>query len=145
MKLQTIATTTATVAPVYEPALKAAAPRPGLWRGDTLAQSVVALLVLAVAQRVIGFGRSVLVCRWLTPAELGEWDLANRFFVLAAPLVVLGLPADIWTANASRRPASSFKSSGSMSDGLPGSIHCQTPAGQILPPVRSPAWCPCSI
>jgi O-antigen/teichoic acid export membrane protein len=92
VKLQTIATTNATVAPVYEPALKAAAPRPGLWRGDTLAQSVVALLVLAVAQRVIGFGRSVLVCRWLTPAELGEWDLANRFFVLAAPLVVLGLP-----------------------------------------------------
>jgi O-antigen/teichoic acid export membrane protein len=93
VKLQTVAPTNAnTLAPVYEPARTPTSARPALLRGDTLVQSVVALLVLAVAQRVIGFGRSVLVCRWLTPAELGEWDLANRFFVLAAPLVVLGLP-----------------------------------------------------
>jgi O-antigen/teichoic acid export membrane protein len=92
VKLQTIAPTNATLAPVYEPAAKPASTRPGLFCGDTLAQSVVALLVLAVAQRLIGFGRSVMVCRWLSPAELGQWDLANRFFVRAAPLVVLGLP-----------------------------------------------------
>ncbi|MEX2142276.1 MAG: lipopolysaccharide biosynthesis protein [Pirellulales bacterium] len=66
--------------------------RPTLLGGDTLAQSLVALLVLGVAQRIIGFGRSVLVCGWLPPDQLGEWDLANRFFIFAAPLVVLGLP-----------------------------------------------------
>lgn len=67
-------------------------PRHTLWDGDTLAQSLMALIVLAVAQRVVGFGRSVLICGWLPPDQLGEWDLANRFFVLAAPLVVLGIP-----------------------------------------------------
>jgi O-antigen/teichoic acid export membrane protein len=65
---------------------------PTLLAGDTLAQSLVALAVMAIAQRLIGFGRSVLVCGWLPPDQLGEWDLANRFFILAAPLVVLGLP-----------------------------------------------------
>src|SRR5690349_10543622 len=61
-------------------------------RHETLAQSVVALLVLAVLQRGIGFVRGVLVCRWLSPDELGQWDLAFSFLTLAAPLAVLGLP-----------------------------------------------------
>jgi O-antigen/teichoic acid export membrane protein len=68
------------------------APPRTLLSGDTLAQSLIALVALAVAQRLVGFGRSVLVCGWLPPDQLGEWDLANRFFILAAPLVVLGLP-----------------------------------------------------
>ena len=59
---------------------------------DTLAASVVLLLVMTVAQRAIGFGRGVLFCRWLEPAQLGEWDVALGFLNLAAPLVVLGLP-----------------------------------------------------
>ena len=59
---------------------------------DTLAASVVLLLVMTVAQRAIGFGRGVLFCRWLEPAQLGEWDVAFGFLNLAAPLVVLGLP-----------------------------------------------------
>ncbi len=70
----------------------AASPRPLVLRRDTLAESVLILIVLAVVQRAIGFLRSVLVCGWLEPEQLGEWDLANRFFVLVAPLVVLGLP-----------------------------------------------------
>src|SRR5688500_15013340 len=61
-------------------------------RSDTLAESVLVLIVLAVVQRAIGFVRSILVCDWLEPDQLGEWDLANRFLLLAAPLVVLGLP-----------------------------------------------------
>jgi polysaccharide transporter, PST family len=61
-------------------------------RHETLAESVVALLVLAVLQRAIGFVRGVLVCRWLSPDELGQWDLAFSFLTLAAPLSVLGLP-----------------------------------------------------
>ncbi|MGC4006151.1 MAG: lipopolysaccharide biosynthesis protein [Pirellulales bacterium] len=57
-----------------------------------LAESVAYLLVLSVLQRIIGLGRGLLVCIWMTPALLGPWDLANRFFFLAAPLIVLGLP-----------------------------------------------------
>ncbi|MDX1961805.1 MAG: lipopolysaccharide biosynthesis protein [Pirellulales bacterium] len=59
---------------------------------STLAQSVVILLVMSIAQRVVGLARGLLVCLWLTPALLGTWDLANRFFFLAAPLIVLGVP-----------------------------------------------------
>jgi PST family polysaccharide transporter len=70
----------------------AAAARKPLLRHETLAESVVVLLVLAVLQRAIGFVRGVLVCRWLSPDELGQWDLAFSFLTLAAPLAVLGLP-----------------------------------------------------
>jgi O-antigen/teichoic acid export membrane protein len=58
----------------------------------TLAQSVAYLFVLSIAQRAIGFVRGLLVCIWLTPALLGPWDLTNRFFILASPLLVLGIP-----------------------------------------------------
>lgn len=61
-------------------------------RSETLAASVVILLVMTVAQRLIGFGRGIMFCRWLEPEELGQWDLAFGFLNLAAPLVVLGLP-----------------------------------------------------
>ncbi|HEY2882196.1 MAG TPA: oligosaccharide flippase family protein, partial [Pirellulales bacterium] len=59
---------------------------------DTLASSVVVLLVLAAVQRIVGFARGILVCRWLSPDELGQWDMAFGFLTLAAPLTVLGLP-----------------------------------------------------
>jgi O-antigen/teichoic acid export membrane protein len=59
---------------------------------DSLADSVVVLLVLAAVQRIMGFARGILVCRWLSPDELGQWDMAFGFLTLAAPLTVLGLP-----------------------------------------------------
>ncbi len=59
---------------------------------ETLAASVVILLSMTVAQRVIGFLRGVLFCRWLSLEELGQWDMAFAYLNLAAPLVVLGLP-----------------------------------------------------
>lgn len=62
------------------------------WRPDRLADSIVLLLVMTFAQRMIGFLRGVLFCRWLEPAELGQWDMALGFIELAAPLMVLGLP-----------------------------------------------------
>ncbi len=62
-------------------------------RADTLADSVVILLTLTVLQRVIGFSRSVLFCRWLSPDELGQWDITFSFLMLAAPLSVLALPS----------------------------------------------------
>lgn len=58
----------------------------------TLVQSVAYLFGLSIAQRVIGLVRGLLVCIWLTPALLGPWDLANKFFFLASPLLVLGIP-----------------------------------------------------
>lgn len=59
---------------------------------DRLADAVVLLLVLTVVQRAIGFVRSILFCRWLSPEELGKWDLAFSFLFLVAPLAVLGIP-----------------------------------------------------
>jgi O-antigen/teichoic acid export membrane protein len=61
-------------------------------RPDTLAASVTILLAANLVQRSIGFGRGVLFCRWLSPDELGTWELAYSFLLLAAPIVVLGLP-----------------------------------------------------
>jgi polysaccharide transporter, PST family len=61
-------------------------------RPDTLAASVAILLVANLIQRSVGFGRGIVFCRWLSPDELGTWDLAYSFLVLAAPVVVLGLP-----------------------------------------------------
>lgn len=59
---------------------------------DSLATSVALLLVMTVVQRSVGFGRGILFCRWLTPETLGEWEMTYSFLLLAAPLVVLGVP-----------------------------------------------------
>ena len=60
---------------------------------DAFAQCVVVLLVMTVAQRGIGFVRSLLFCRWLDVAEVGQWDLTFAFLELATPIAVLSLPA----------------------------------------------------
>ncbi|MDZ7615779.1 MAG: oligosaccharide flippase family protein, partial [Patescibacteria group bacterium] len=67
------------------------APGPGA-HVDTLANSVFILLAMAVVQRGVGFLRAVLFCRWLDPEQLGQWDMAFSFLLLAAPLSVLALP-----------------------------------------------------
>ena len=59
---------------------------------DTLADSVLILLALNVVQRLIGFARAVLFCRWLDAEQLGLWDMAFSFLMLAAPLAVLAIP-----------------------------------------------------
>lgn len=61
-------------------------------RTDTLAASVMLLLVATLLQRTIGFGRGVLFGRWLSPETLGEWEMVYSFLLLAAPLAVLGVP-----------------------------------------------------
>ncbi len=60
-------------------------------RTDSLVDSVIILLALTVVQRVVGFCRSILFCRWLEPDQLGQWDMAFSFLMLAAPLSVLSL------------------------------------------------------
>ena len=53
---------------------------------------VTLLLILSLFQRFIGFGRNILVCRYLDPDELGRWNMAFNVLLLAAPLLVLGIP-----------------------------------------------------
>ena len=59
---------------------------------DSLALGVVFALVLTVVQRIVGFGRGILFCRYMTDQELGQWSLVWSFLMLLAPLAVLGLP-----------------------------------------------------
>lgn len=65
---------------------------PATLRTDTLAASVIIMLAMTVVQRLVGFVRSVLVCRWMAPEQLGEWDMALSFLTLAAPVAVFGIP-----------------------------------------------------
>ena len=60
-------------------------------RTETLAGSVMVLLAMTVLQRGIGFIRGILFCRWLEPKELGQWDMAFGFLMMAAPIAVLGI------------------------------------------------------
>jgi polysaccharide transporter, PST family len=62
------------------------------WRADSLVQSVVLLLSLTAVQRVVGFFRAILFCRWLDAEQLGLWDMAFGFLMIAGPLAVLALP-----------------------------------------------------
>jgi O-antigen/teichoic acid export membrane protein len=59
---------------------------------DRLAVGMAYLLALSILQRAVGLLRNVLVCRVLSPEELGRWNLAFAFLMLAGPLAVLGLP-----------------------------------------------------
>ena len=65
---------------------------PGGLQPETLVDSVLILLVLTVVQRMVGFVREILFCRWLDAEQLGKWDLGFGFLMLAAPLAVLSLP-----------------------------------------------------
>ncbi len=58
---------------------------------ESMADGILILLVLTIVQRSVGFVRSILFCRWLDPEQLGEWDMAFGFLMLAAPLSVLAL------------------------------------------------------
>ncbi len=60
--------------------------------GDSFAKGILLMLLVNVGQRVVGLVRNLGFCQFLTDSELGLWALANSFFVIAAPFVVLGLP-----------------------------------------------------
>ncbi len=75
-----------------EPEHEAESPSIAPLRTDTLASSVMVLLALTVVQRLVGFLRGVLFCRWLDPVDLGQWDMILAFLELAAPAAVLGIP-----------------------------------------------------
>jgi len=60
--------------------------------GDALALGVVLLLASSVLQRAVGFAREICFCRWLGAEQLGQWDMAFAFLMLAGPLLVMSLP-----------------------------------------------------
>ena len=61
-------------------------------KADSLAFGLVFALGLAVIQRLIGLVRTILFCRLLPDAQLGQWSLVFSFLMLVAPIAVLGLP-----------------------------------------------------
>ncbi len=65
---------------------------PAPLRTDTLLDSVLILLALTVVQRLVGFVRAVLFCRWLDVEQLGLWDMTFSFLLIAAPLSVMAIP-----------------------------------------------------
>ncbi|QDT61187.1 MurJ-like flippase [Stieleria bergensis] len=66
--------------------------RGGSLASDTFSKSLLLILGLMVLQRGVGFFRSFFVCDSLSPEQIGRWDLAFNFLVVAAPVAVLGIP-----------------------------------------------------
>lgn len=59
---------------------------------DTFSKSLLLILGLMVLQRGVGFLRSFYVCDSLPSEQIGRWDLAFNFLIIASPLAVLGIP-----------------------------------------------------
>ena len=62
---------------------------------DSIATGVVFALVLTVGQRVIGFFRGLLFCRYMSDQQLGQWSLVWSFLMMLIPLAMLGLPLSL--------------------------------------------------
>ncbi|MGB9688442.1 glycosyltransferase [Thermogutta sp.] len=59
---------------------------------SSLMTGMALLLAASVLQRLVGFVRATLFCRWLDASQLGLWDMAFGFLMTATPLVILALP-----------------------------------------------------
>ncbi len=59
---------------------------------DSLGKGLGMMAAANLLQRAIGFLRNFAFCFLLAKNDVGLWALASSFFVLAAPLSVLGLP-----------------------------------------------------
>ena len=75
---------------------------------DSLVSGLSFMLVANILQRGVGFVRNLVLCRFLADDQLGLWALSTSFFVLAAPLAVLGLPGTFG------RFVSSYRASGQL-------------------------------
>lgn len=64
--------------------------RPAL-AADSLATGILFMMVLTVVQRMIGFVRTILFCRFLDDDQLGQWSLMFGFMMFAAPVAMFGL------------------------------------------------------
>lgn len=63
--------------------------------GDALVAGLMAMLVINIGQRLLGLLRNLGFCHFLPEMDLGLWALANSFFLIGAPLAVLGLPGSL--------------------------------------------------
>ena len=61
--------------------------------GDTFLSSVVLLLGMTVAQKAIGFLRTIIVCRLLPPEEMGMWAMLQTTIATILPILLLSIPA----------------------------------------------------
>jgi len=59
---------------------------------SSLMTGMALLLAASVVQRLVGFVRATLFCRWLDASQLGLWDMAFGFLMTATPLMILALP-----------------------------------------------------
>lgn len=59
---------------------------------DALATGILFAVVVTLVQRLVGFMRGILFCRYLSESELGQWSLVWTALMLLAPFAVLGLP-----------------------------------------------------
>ena len=59
---------------------------------DSLTAGFSILVVFTVGQRLVGFLRQLLICKLMDPEQLGRWNLAYSMILLAAPLIVFGIP-----------------------------------------------------
>lgn len=80
----------------------------GNLEADSLVSGLSFMLVANILQRGVGFVRNLVLCRFLADDQLGLWALSTSFFVLAAPLAVLGLPGTFG------RYVSSYRASGQL-------------------------------
>ena len=62
------------------------------FEADSLVSGLSFMLFANLLQRGMGFVRNLILCRFLVEEHLGLWALSTSFFLLAAPLAVLGLP-----------------------------------------------------
>lgn len=67
----------------------------GRTTGDALATGLILMLVFSVGQRLVGLIRNIGFCHFLPEVDLGLWALANSFFLIGAPIAVLGLPGSL--------------------------------------------------
>ena len=49
------------------------------------------MVMLAIAQRAVGFLRTALFCRLLAEQELGQWSLVFSFVMFSAPMTLMGI------------------------------------------------------
>ncbi len=68
------------------------------------------LLASTVLQRGVGFIREICFCRWLSPEQLGQWDMAFGFMMMAGPLLVMSLPGTFGRYMERYRQAGQFRS-----------------------------------
>ena len=66
---------------------------PSQLRRDTFLSSVYLLLGLTILQKGLGFVRSVVICRNLSPEQMGQWSMTLTFMETVSPLLILSIPA----------------------------------------------------